>query len=285
MNNTIRFAYTPDPDDAFHHYALENKKIAWPDGLNLEFHKGHLDELNDLAIHSQIDVCAISSISYPKMDRNYIVMASGASVGRGYGPALACRGDRELVDLSGKKVGIPGSTTTGNFLLHFFYKGFSTVPLPFDEIEDAIASGKVDAGVLIHEELLNYPEKNLRRICCLGGRWYEATGLPFPVGMIVARRSLGMKQLVMIENLLFESMQYALDHPDEAMEFASQFGRGVDSKVRPEFVSKFANQDTLCMPEDVRLGMNELFSRAYEIGFIDHIPAQDIVDPLFMVKK
>ncbi|MEQ8661931.1 MAG: MqnA/MqnD/SBP family protein, partial [Gammaproteobacteria bacterium] len=216
---------------------------------------------------------------YPAIARDYVILASGASVGRGYGPALAARTDSAFDDLAGRRVGIPGTLTTGTFLLRYFYRDFIPVPLPFDTIAAAICRGDVDAGVLIHEELLNYTEQPLRRLCCLGERWSSETGLPLPVGLNVARRALGAPVLTVIENLLYASMRHALEAPASAMGFAARFGRGPGSRVRDDFVARFANTDTLMMPGDVRRGLAMLYERAHERGFIDAVPPLDLVDP------
>lgn len=275
----LTFAYTPDPDDAFHYCALETGRLPLPAGWSLAFEHRHIKDLNASCRDDRYEVCAISSVFYPTIDARYVILASGASVGRGYGPVLACRADDANEDLVGRRVAVPGVSTTGAFLLDYFYAGYVPVPMAFDEVEDAILSGRVDAGVLIHEELLNYRERPLRKICCLGARWAEHTSLPLPVGLVVARRSLGLPVIQRIENLLHDSMAWALAHRDEAMAFASRYGRGPASRVREDFVRKFANDDTLLMPPDVRLGLGTLYAKALARGFIPHLPALDLVDP------
>lgn len=279
MSQRITIAYTPDPDDAFHYCALETGRLAPPAGCTLAFEHGHIKDLNESCRDGRYDVCAISSVFFPSIDAQYVILGSGASVGRGYGPVLACRDGEDYPDLAGRRVAVPGVSTTGAFLLGYFYAGFEAVPMPFDEVEDAILSGRVDAGVLIHEELLNYRERPIRKICCLGQRWAEHTGLPLPVGLNVAKRSLGLPLIRQLENLIHDSMSWALAHPDDAMAYASRFGRGPDSQVREDFVAKFANRDTLLMPQDVRLGLGTLYAKALKRGFIGHLPALDVVDP------
>lgn len=279
MTEPLSFAYTPDPDDAFHYYALETGRIAPPASYEVRFEHAPIQALNESCRAQRYDVCAISSVFYPEIDDNYIILASGASVGRGYGPVLGCHRDSDFTSLAGRRVAIPGRLTTGYFLLRYFYDGFVPVPMPFDAVAEAIVNRDVDAGVLIHEELLNYTESPIRKLCCLGKRWFQHARLPLPVGLVVARRSLGIDTVGMIENLIWESMSYALAHPQQAMAFASRFGRGPDSRVRGEFVEKFANADTLLMPDDVRLGLGTLFNKAYRRGFIDHLPLLDLVDP------
>lgn len=275
----LTFAYTPDPDDAFHYCALETGRVAPPAGMACAFVHQHIRDLNESCRHGRFDVCAISSVFYPEIDDSYVILGSGASVGRGYGPVLGCRAGAALTTLEGRRVAVPGTSTTGYFLLRYFYQGFEPVPMAFDQVAGAIASGEVDAGVLIHEELLNFGERRVDKMCCLGQRWFEHAGLPLPVGLIVARRSLGLDRIGQIEAALHASMIYALAHRSEAMAFASRFGRGPLSRVRENFVDKFANDDTVLMPADVRLGLSALYTKALKRGFIPHLPALDIVDP------
>lgn len=279
MTRQLSIAYTPDPDDAFHYHALETGRIAAPPGCTLGFTHAPIQVLNESCRQQVHDVCAISSVHYPAISDDYVILASGASVGRGYGPGLAAAAHSRFDDLVGRRVAIPGELTTGNFLLRYFYRGYTPVVMPFDAIAAAIVAGEVDAGVLIHEELLNYAEQPLRRICCLGARWYEHTGLPLPVGLNVARRALGTALIGALEDAIHASMRHGLDHYDEAMAFASRFGRGPQSLVREEFVAKFANDDTLLMPADVRAGLATLYERAVESGFIAKVPPLDLVDP------
>jgi len=280
MQTEIKIAYTPDPDDAFHYHALESGAIAPPPGTSFAFTHAHIQTLNERCLNEAYDVCAISSVHYPKIDDRYVILGSGASVGRGYGPVLGCHRDSHFSDLAGRRVAIPGPTTTGCFLLQYFYSDYEPIVLPFNEIAGAIARREVDAGVLIHEELLNFADGPVKKICCLGARWFEHTRLPLPVGLNVARRSLGPALIAELESLIHESMRRALAAPGPAMAFASRFGRGPDSAVRNDFVDKFANTDTLLMPADVRAGLRTLYVRALGRGFIDHMPRLDLVDPI-----
>ncbi|MEQ8497654.1 MAG: MqnA/MqnD/SBP family protein [Gammaproteobacteria bacterium] len=280
MSHVLHFAYTPDPDDAFHYHALERGLLTPPPGYRFDFTHAPIQQLNESCLAGRYDVCAISSVHYPAIAHDYVILASGASVGRGYGPALAAHADSDFDQLTGRRVGIPGRLTTGTFLLRYFYRDFEPVPMPFDTIASAIVAGEIDAGVLIHEELLNYTEQPLRRLCCLGQRWCGEAGLPLPVGVNVARRALGAELLETIENLLFASMHHALEAPAAAMAFASRFGRGPASRVRDDFVARFANTDTLLMPGDVRNGLAALYARAHARGLIDAVPALDLVDPV-----
>lgn len=275
----LTLACTPDPDDALRYCALETGRLSLPAGWSLTFEHRHISDLNESCRTTRHDVCAISSVFYPYIDQRYVILGSGASVGRGYGPVLACRAGEDLDDLTGRRVAVPGASTTGAFLLHYFHPGCTLVPTAFDTVADAILSGVVDAGVLIHEELLNHGEHSLHKLGCLGARWTAHTGLPLPVGLVVAKRSLGFRVICVIENLLHDSMAWALAHRDEAMAFASRFGRGPTSRVREDFVRKFADTDTLLMPPDVRLSLGTLYAKAFARGLIPQLPVLDVVDP------
>ena len=271
----IRFGYTPDTDDAFHYYALESGIIAPAKDERFEFVRMHIQPLNEKAMDGELEVTAISSILYPSIADRYVVLSSGASVGRGYGPALCALKGRQLKSLEGLTVAAPGPHTTGYFLLRYFYSGFKTVFLPFEEVAHAVKSGEVDAGVMIHEDLLNYGSGGLERVSCLGDLWYRETGLPLPVGLVVARRDLGAERIARISGYLAASMRYAIDHKAEAMRFALTFSSG--KGVTEEFVSKFANTDTEDMPADVRKGLEVLFRLAEKRGLIAGVPASEIV--------
>lgn len=279
--SALRFAYTPDPDDAFHYFALQHGHVPLTDEsgrtIPAEFVTGHVHDLNRRALEEAIDVTAISSAFFPQIDERYVILSSGASVGRGYGPVLAVRRGERLDSLAGRRVAIPGATTTGAFLLHYFHEGFTPVAIPFDRVAETIASGEVDAGVLIHEELLHCAESGIEKLECLGRRWCRETGLPLPVGLVVARRELGEPLLTRIRKALSDSMLFALEHREEALTFARRFGRGSESRHREEFVDKFANSDTISMPEDVRRGLVELYRRAQVKGLIDHPPAAEVI--------
>ena len=274
---TLQFAYTPDPDDAFHHFALEHGRVALP-GFSPTFHRAAVHTLNQRTARGEAEVTAISAAAYPGLAERYAILASGASVGRGYGPLLAAPRGHVPHSLAGKRVAVPGLTTTGSFLAHFFHPGFEAVPLPFDTIAEALARRRVDAGVLIHEELLHWQVAGVEKMECLGERWQRTTGLPLPVGLIVGRRDLGLETLETAQLALRESMEYALGHRSEALDFARRFGRGDASRFREDFIRKFANADTVRLPDDVREGLDTLYRRAHAAGFLATLPPLDIVE-------
>ncbi len=277
MRQNIRFGYTPDPDDAYHYYALESGHLSLGDEYQLSFIHEHIQKLNEKALSGALDVTAISSIFYPRIENEYVILASGTSVGRTYGPVLGAKIGSGIHNLKGKRVAVPGLLTTGNFLVNYFYDGFEVIPMAFDEVVGAIQRGDVDAGVFIHEELINYQYCGIEKICCLGNRWHEATKLPLPVGLTVAKRELGQVLIGQISEVLSQSMRHAMQYPEDAIQFAKKFSREVREGIVEDFVNEFSNTDTLSMPEDVRAGLKEVYYRAWKTGFIDHEPRIEII--------
>jgi 1,4-dihydroxy-6-naphthoate synthase len=275
----LRIAYTPDSDDAFYYDALEAGRVALP-GYELEFHRQPMSVLNRAALHGQYDITAISSVVYPQIVRRYAILSVGTSVGRGYGPVLVSREPRTLAELAGKPVGVAGIPTTGWFLLRCLCPRAVPIEMPFDRIADAVAAAELEAGVMIHEELLYYPRLGLHRVVDLGGEWCRRHGLPLPVGLNVIRRDLGLPAMQRICTALRRSLRHGLDHPHEALARVCRFGRGADGQCTDQFVSMFANEDSVCLPDDVRRGLRLLFAQMVDLRVSDTIPIMDIVEGL-----
>jgi 1,4-dihydroxy-6-naphthoate synthase len=273
----LTIAYTPDSDDAFYYDALERGRVPLP-GYRPQFHREPMARLNRAALHGLHDITAISSIVYSLIAGRYAILSVGTSVGRGYGPVLVSRGHRRLGDLPGCRVGVPGIPTTGWFLLSRLCPQAVPVEMPFDEIGAAVAAGHLDAGVMIHEELLYYPRLGLSRVVDLGAEWCARHELPLPVGLNVIRRDLGPAALEQICSALRASLRYAFDHRAEALAQVSRFGRGVAGACTEEFVAMFANRDSLRMPADVRAALPVLFRQAVEMGLGDTVPPLDIIE-------
>lgn len=275
---TLTLGFTPDPDDAFAFYALVHGKIPTA-GWTVSFRAEPIESLNSLADEEAIDIVAISSAHYPVIAKRYAILASGASVGRGYGPALAALEGTELDDLEGAEVAIPGDTTTGAALLRLLVPSAIPVVRPFDEIRNDIAEGRFRAGVLIHEELLNYPELGLRRLLCLGAEWSRQSGLPLPVGLVVVRRGLGRELTRDVARCVRDSVLFALSRRSEASTWARRFGRGPDSPVAERFINMFANADTVEAPLDVRRALVEFTGALSRAGLTPPLEFFDWIEP------
>lgn len=269
----LRVAYSPDSDDAFNFYAWEHGRVALP-GVTATFEREHIIALNRAAQGDRYDLLSISSVAYPALADRYWILSSGNSIGRGYGPVLVSKHYSTLADLRGKVVAVAGIPTTGGALAMMYIKGARFVEMQYDLIADAISRGEVDAGVMIHEELLFFPEKGLRRVCDLGQTWCEDTGLPLPVGLNVIRRDVGRDVATRVANVCERSLQWAMDHYDEAFAFASTFGRG----CAEQHVAMFSNRDTLCLPEDARQALGIMFERVATLGIGPRIRAHKIIE-------
>lgn len=284
---------TPEPiahrlharsDDAFYYDALETGQVALP-GCELEFHRQPMSVLNRAALDGCYDITAISSVIYPQIAERYAILSVGASVGRGYGPVLVGRRPRTLADLAGKPVGVGGIPTTGWFLLRYLCPDAVPIEMPFDVIAGAVAAGELEAGVMIHEELLYYPRLGLHRIADLGAEWCRRNNLPLPVGLNVIRRDLGMDVMQRVCTAIRRSLRYGLDHPHETLARVSRFGRGAEGQCTDRFVAMFANEDSVCMPADVRVALRVLFTQLVDLGLCDCVPAIDIIEGASPVRR
>jgi 1,4-dihydroxy-6-naphthoate synthase len=274
---TLEIAYTPDSDDAFYYFALETALVRLP-GIRLTFHRAPMSELNGAALTGTYPITAISSVAYPRIADRYAILSVGTSVGRGYGPVLVSRRFDRVEELRGRRVGVAGIPTTGWLLLCRLCPEAVPVAMPFDEIGEAVVHGDVDAGVMIHEELLYYPKLGLHRVADLGAEWCWAHDLPLPVGLNVIRRDLGEGLMERLCAGIRRSLQMALAHREEALAWVSRFGRGAEGQCTRPFVEMFANNDSLRMPEDVRQALGVLLGQAAELGVGPVVPSLDIIE-------
>jgi 1,4-dihydroxy-6-naphthoate synthase len=273
----LTIAYTPDSDDAFYYDALETGRVRVP-GCQPVFSREPMRVLNQAAPRGVYDVTAISSVIYPRIARRYAILSAGTSVGRGYGPVLVSKKVRNIEQLRGCRVGVPGIPTTGWFLLSCICPGVIPVEMAFDQIAEAVAAGKLEAGVMIHEELLYYPKMGLCRVVDLGAEWCQRYDLPLPVGLNVIRRDLGSTVMQRICSGIRNSLEYALEHSDEVLSRVNRLGRGADGECTKQFVSMFANQDSLRMPPDVRTALRVLFCQVVDLGLSPTVPPIDIIE-------
>ena len=276
---SIQIAYTPDSDDAFYYDALETGRVTLA-RFRPTFRREHMKSLNHAALTGKYEVTAISSVLYPQIADRYAILSVGTSVGRGYGPVLVSKVPCMLDSLGRKRVGVPGIPTTGWFLLRVLCPDAIPVEMAFDQIADAVAAGKLAAGVMIHEELLYYPKLGLKRVVDLGATWCRQNALPLPVGLNVIRRDLGSAAMQQICDAIRRSLRFGLEHTDETLRRVSRFGRGSEGACTQQFVSMFANQDSLRMPEDVRTALGVLLTQVVDLGCGESAPALDIIEGL-----
>ncbi len=263
----IRIAHSPDSDDAFMFYALTSGKID-TEGLRIQHVLADIETLNREALKGTYEVSAISFHAYPYVADKYLVLPSGGSVGEGYGPLVVSK--EELNTLKGKRIAVPGKLTTAYLLLKLYQPDFEEVVMPFDTILEAVEKGYVDAGLIIHEGQLSYVDKKLKKVIDLGEWWKEKTGLPLPLGCNVIRKDLGLDVIKKMERLMRESIKYALENKESALEFARNYARDIkEDKERTEkFVSMYVNQRTLDYGEEGRQAVKLLLQLGIERGII-----------------
>jgi 1,4-dihydroxy-6-naphthoate synthase len=267
----ITVAHSPDSDDAFMFYGLATNKIRVP-GLKFTHTLTDIETLNRKAMEGFYDVTAISFHAYPYLQDKYILMPCGGSVGEKYGPMVVAPRMMGLDELKGMKVAVPGTLTTAYLALKLFAPKIETVVVPFDQIIPEVLEGKHEAGLIIHEGQLSYEKSGLYRLLDLGKWWYEQTGLPLPLGGNAIRRELGPELIATINKALKDSIQYALDHREEALAYAMQFARDLDPQMADRFVGMYVNERTLDYGPDGREAVTKLLNMGFKAGIIPHEP-------------
>jgi 1,4-dihydroxy-6-naphthoate synthase len=261
----IRLGHSPDPDDAFMFWALAAGEID-PRGFEFEHVLRDIQTLNEWAFEGRLEVTAISLHSYPFVQERYVLLPHGASMGAGYGPIVVAREPLSDDDLRRVEIAVPGRMTTAFLGLRLRLGDFAWREVPFDEIMDEVVSGRADAGLLIHEGQLTYAAAGLQKVVDLGEWWLAETGLPLPLGVNVARRDLGEEVLRELAAVLAESIRAGLDNRERALEYALQFGRGLDDELADRFVGMYVNELTEDYGDEGRQAVRELLRRGEEIG-------------------
>ena len=276
--NVLRVGHSPDPDDAFMFYGLAHGHVRIRD-FRIEHVLEDIESLNRRAAQRELEVTAISAHAYPRVADAYHIMATGASMGRGYGPVMVARSAMTLGDLRGKRVAIPGPWTTAALLTAIYADGYTPVEVMFDDIPRAVLAGEVDAGVVIHEAQLTYQAMGLTKVADYGELWAAETGgLPLPLGLDVVRADLGMDLCREINRGLKESILYGRAHLDDAIAYALTFGRGLDKELGKKFVGMYVSEDTVDMGEPGRRALTLLFERGAAKGVIPRVPALTVID-------
>lgn len=265
----ITIAHSPDSDDAFMFYGLATNRVLVP-GLRFAHTLSDIQTLNQKAMEGNgvYDVTAISFHAYPYLQENYLLMTSGGSVGEGYGPMIVANRAYSESEIKWKTIAVPGKLTTAYLALKLFAPEIETEVVPFDQIIPRVLEGKYDAGLIIHEGQLTYDRSGLYRILDLGRWWWQRTNLPLPLGGNAIRRSLGVELISTISTALRSSIQYALEHREEALQYAMQFARDLDPQLADRFVGMYVNERTLDYGDDGREAIRLLLDMGHRAGII-----------------
>jgi 1,4-dihydroxy-6-naphthoate synthase len=267
-STTIRVGHSPDSDDAFMFYALTHDRID-TGGLKFVHQLQDIETLNQRALKGELEVSAVSIHAFAYLAVRYALLSSGASMGERYGPTLITREPRTLEELRGQTIAVPGKLTSAYLTLQLCLgKDVPVTLLPFDQILPAVAAGRVAAGLLIHEGQLYYRDKGMHKVLDLGEWWFEQTGLPLPLGGNVVRKDLGEARVRQIDGLLKESIRYALEHRQEALEYALRYARDLDPALADRFVGMYVNERTVDYGPEGRKAVRQLLGKAVEAGLV-----------------
>jgi 1,4-dihydroxy-6-naphthoate synthase len=265
--NRITVAHSPDSDDAFMFFGLASGAVE-SHGIVVDQVLADIESLNRAAFEGRYEVTAVSFHAYAHLVDKYSLLPHGASMGDRYGPIVVAR-KGGVNRVKGARIAIPGTLTTAYLTLRLYEPDFTYVVVPFDRIQQAVLDGAAEAGLLIHEGQLTYEEEGLQKIVDLGEWWAEQTnGLPLPLGGNIIRRDLGAEMIHKVSKMLHDSIAYALSHRDEAVEYAIQFGRGLDRARTDRFVGMYVNTLTLSYGDRGRTAVERLFGDAFERGLI-----------------
>ena len=263
----IKLAHSPDSDDAFMFYALATHKLATP-GYKYTHILSDIQSLNEAALRETYDVTALSFAAYPSLRDRYVLLDCGASFGEGYGPIVIATNAMKPQELKGKRIGVPGLKTSAYLTLRLFEADFEPVVMPFDKVIEAVRNEVVEAGLLIHEGQLFFPQLGLHRVIDLGIWWQELTKLPLPLGGNAVRRALGADLGRLVAKTIRDSVAYGLEHREEALNYAMQFAREMDKDLADKFVGMYVNKWTLDYGEKGKKAVRELIERGTAVGLL-----------------
>jgi 1,4-dihydroxy-6-naphthoate synthase len=264
----ISIAHSPDSDDAFMFYGLATQKVRVP-GFKFSHNLTDIESLNHRAIQdAPYDVTAISFHAYPYMQENYAILSTGSSFGEGYGPMIVSPRKYTVDEVKKLRIAIPGNLTSAYLTLKLFCPEIETAVVDFDKIIPAVVAGEYDAGLLIHEGQLTYAHDGLVKVLDLGQWWHSETGLPLPLGGNAIRRELGPETMSLTNRAIRDSIQHALDHRDEALQYAMQFARDLDPALASRYVGMYVNERTLDMGEDGREAIRRILTMGHDRGII-----------------
>ena len=268
---TITVAHSPDSDDAFMFYALATDKLNTGE-LKFTHVLKDIQTLNEEAFRGTYDVTAVSFHAYAYISDKYLLLPHGASIGDNYGPVLVSARPARPENISKLRIAVPGTLTSAFLALRIFNPVFQYEVVPFDKIIDAVKSGDCDAGLLIHEGQLFYESLGLHKVLDLGEWWHERTGLPLPMGGNAIRRELGPEIIHQVSDCLRESIRFALDNREDALQYAMQFARDMDTSLADRFVAMWVNNLTLDYTERGREAVRKFLTEGFQRGIIPNRP-------------
>jgi 1,4-dihydroxy-6-naphthoate synthase len=274
---TLTLGHSPDSDDAFMFYGLASGNVP-TEGLQYEHVLKDIQTLNEWAKEGRLDTTAISVHAYAYVADKYAILNHGASMGeKDYGPMVVARSAASPSDLWGASVAVPGLMTSAYLALRLCVGEFTPIVMPFDTIMEAVAEGKADFGLLIHEGQLTHEKLGLTSVVNLGSWWWETHGLPLPLGVNTIRRALPEDVKSAASRQLRESIEYGLAHRDDALKWALRYARGMETSTADTFVGMYVNRRTVDLGEDGRKSIRLFLRLGAQAGIIPAVPDIDFV--------
>ena len=271
-DRTLTLGYSPCPNDTFIFHALVHGIVA-VEGMRFAERLEDVETLNRLAARAELDVTKISYGAAPGLLGDYVLLRSGGALGRGCGPLIVAREPLTQADLAGRRIAIPGRSTTANLLLRLFApQAEPGIELVYSDIMPAVARGDFDAGLIIHESRFTYPQHGLQRVADLGEWWEQTTGLPIPLGGIMARRALGEEAIRRIDDAVRRSVEHAFAHPEASAVYVRAHAQEMDAAVTQQHIDLYVNRFSVDVGDEGERAIRELFARAAAVGIVpaDH---------------
>ncbi|MBB4637916.1 1,4-dihydroxy-6-naphthoate synthase [Longimicrobium terrae] len=267
--HTLSLGYSPCPNDTFIFDALVHGRIP-ADGMQFTERLEDVETLNRLAAAAELDVTKISYGAAPALLRDYVLLRSGGALGRGCGPLIVSREPMDRESLRGKRIAIPGRNTTANLLLRLFAPDAEPgIEVVYSDIMPAVARGDVDAGLIIHESRFTYPQHGLVKVADLGEWWEQTTGLPIPLGGIMARRALGEQAIREVDAAIRRSVEHAFAHPEDSRAYVRAHAQEMDDAVAKQHIDLYVNRFSVDVEPEGERAIRELFRRAADAGLLD----------------
>ncbi len=267
-NMIIRIGHSPDPDDAFMFHAMTTQAFPTP-GYHFVHELQDIETLNHRAMNKELEVSAVSIHAYPEISNDYALMNCGASMGEGYGPMIVARKGTTEETARSNIIAVPGVKTSAFLGLQLAWGEFQYKVVPFDEIIDRVLDGSVTSGLIIHEGQLTYKNHDLDVLLDVGRWWNESNGgWPMPLGGNVVKRDLGEQVMRDVTKYTKMSIEFAIKNPEKALEFAKQWGRGIDDETNEKFVQMYVNERTIDYKDDGRASIRKFLSEGQKIGLI-----------------
>lgn len=278
MTREIKVAHSPDSDDAFMFYGLATDKINTGE-LKFTHILKDIQALNQIAMTTrEYDVTAVSFHAYAHIAEHYALLPHGASIGDGYGPLVVARKPFSPDEIKDRTIAIPGTLTSAFLALRLHTPEFRYEVVDFDKIIDEVIAGRYDAGLLIHEGQLTYQDEGLVKILDLGAWWKQETGLPLPMGGNAIKRELGPELQREVSKWLHRSIEYSMEHREDALAYAMQFAREMPVETADKFVAMWVNKSTLGYTERDKQAVQLMLDEGYRKGIIPKAVRVEFVD-------